>query len=79
VAARLGDHGAAIGVADQDDGAAECVEDRGHVRCVPVQVAHRPGIIPVPRQVDGHRADAVGGEGGDGGFPAPGTVPGAVD
>lgn len=79
MAARFGDHGATVGVADQDDGAAECVEDRGYVRCVPVQVAHRAGIVPVPRQVDGDRADAAAGEGGDGAFPAPGTVPGAVD
>jgi hypothetical protein len=75
----LGDHGAAVAVADQYGGPLDQVEDVGDGSCITVQIGERSGGDAVSGQVDRVRRNAAGVECGLQCGEAPRSVPRAMD
>ena len=76
--AGLGDHGAAVGVADQQDVAVDAVEHGPHRRRIAVQVDEGAAVVSVAGQVDRDDVRGPGPAAGRHPIPAPGPVPRAV-
>src|ERR1017187_1196111 len=75
----LGDHHAAVGMTNQDDGLVEAVQGVPYTPGVTVEVGEDTGVGTVPGKVDGDGTDVARPQCRHPRVPAPGAVPSAVN